>query len=45
MNAIDLKRKSSKINEADRHLAAHNGLFAGSSLAGPTSKIDGSLSG
>jgi hypothetical protein len=32
-NAIELKRKRSKINEPDRYSAAHNGLAAGSSLA------------
>jgi hypothetical protein len=35
-NAIEIKRKHSKINEADRDSAAHNGLVAGSSPAGPT---------
>jgi len=33
-NAIGLKQKDSKINEADRYPAAHNGLVAGSSPAG-----------
>jgi len=35
-NAIEPERKRSKINEADRYPAAHNGLVAGSSPAGPT---------
>src|SRR6202040_677151 len=35
-NAIEIKQKYSKINEADRYSAAHNGLVAGSSPAGPT---------
>jgi hypothetical protein len=35
MNAIEFKRKDSKINEADRFPAAHNGLLAGSSPTGP----------
>jgi hypothetical protein len=35
-NAIKGKRKHSEINEADRFTAAHNGLVAGSSPAGPT---------
>src|ERR1700730_1685758 len=39
-NAIGLKQKDSKIDEADRYPAAHNGLVAGSSPAGPTSKIN-----
>jgi hypothetical protein len=30
-NAIEFKRKDSKINEADRYSAAHNGPVAGSS--------------
>jgi hypothetical protein len=37
-NAIGLKLNRSKINEADRYPAAHNGLVAGSSPAGPTSE-------
>jgi len=41
MNAIELKQKCTKINEADQYPAAHNGLVAGSSPAGPTSKING----
>jgi len=32
------KRKHSEINEADRFTAAHNGLAAGSSPAGPTNE-------
>jgi hypothetical protein len=36
-NAIEFKRKGSRINEPDRYTAAHNGLVAGSSPAGPTS--------
>jgi hypothetical protein len=32
-NAIEFKRKDSKINEPDRYSAAHNGLFAGSKPA------------
>jgi hypothetical protein len=36
-NAIESKRKHSKINEPDHYLVAHNGLVAGSSPAGPTS--------
>jgi len=35
-NAIKGKRKHSEINEGDRFTAAHNGLVAGSSPAGPT---------
>ncbi len=35
-NAIERGRKRSKINEAGRYPAAHNGLVAGSSPAGPT---------
>jgi hypothetical protein len=35
-NAIEFKRKDSKINEPDRYSAAHNGLVAGSSPAAPT---------
>jgi len=38
-NAIEIKQKSSKINESDRYSAAHNGLIAGSSPAGPTNEI------
>jgi hypothetical protein len=37
-NAIEIEQERSKINEADRYSAAHNGLVAGSSPAGPTSK-------
>jgi hypothetical protein len=37
-NAIKSKRKQSEINEADRFTAAHNGLVAGSSPAGPTNE-------
>jgi hypothetical protein len=37
-NAIKNKRSHSKINKADRYPVAHNGLVAGSSPAGPTSK-------
>src|SRR5229473_632901 len=36
-NAIEIKQKHSKINETDPYSAAHNGLVAGSSPAGPTS--------
>jgi hypothetical protein len=36
-NTTESERKDSKINEADRYSAAHNGLVAGSSPAGPTS--------
>jgi len=36
-NAIEIKQKRIKINEADRYSAAHNGLVAGSSPAGRTS--------
>jgi hypothetical protein len=32
-NTIEIERKPSKINEADRFSAAHNGLVAGSSSA------------
>src|SRR5882757_2511194 len=35
-NTIESERKRSKINEADHYPAAHNGLVAGSSPAGPT---------
>ena len=35
-NAVKLKRKHSKINEADRYSAAHNGLVPGSSPGRPT---------
>jgi hypothetical protein len=38
MNAIERDRKCSKINEAYRYPAAHNGLVAGSSPTGPTSE-------
>jgi hypothetical protein len=37
-NAIEFKQNDSKINKPDRYSAAHNGLVAGSSPAGPTSK-------
>jgi hypothetical protein len=37
-NTIEIKRTRSKINEPDRYSAAHNGLVAGSSPAGPTKK-------
>src|SRR5262245_9396973 len=37
-DAIDRVRKHSKINETDPYPVAHNGLVAGSSPAGPTSK-------
>jgi hypothetical protein len=33
-NAIELKQKRSKINEADQYPPAHNGLVAGSNSAG-----------
>ena len=36
--AIGHEQKARKINEADRYSAAHNGLVAGSSPAGPTNK-------
>src|SRR5262249_48914530 len=35
-DATEFKRKRRQINEADRYPAAHNGLVAGSSPAGPT---------
>jgi hypothetical protein len=35
-NAIEIERKRSKINKADRYSAAHNGLVGGSSPPGPT---------
>jgi hypothetical protein len=35
-DATERVRKHSKINEGDRHSAAHKGLVAGSSPAGPT---------
>jgi hypothetical protein len=38
-NTIEIERKPSKINEPDRYSAAHNGLVAGSSPAGPTREI------
>lgn len=38
-NAIEIKRKLSKIKDADRYSAAHNGLVAGSSPAGRTKQI------
>jgi hypothetical protein len=38
-NTIELERNRSKINETDRYSAAHNGLVAGSSPAGPTSVV------
>jgi len=38
MNAIELKQKCTKINEADQYPAAHNGLVAGSNPAEPTSE-------
>jgi hypothetical protein len=37
-NAIEIGRKCRRFNEALRFPAAHNGLVAGSSPAGPTSK-------
>jgi hypothetical protein len=39
-NAIEIKQTRSKINEAGRYPAAHNGLVAGSSPAGPTNGIN-----
>ncbi|MGY4503748.1 hypothetical protein ACVWYH_007705 [Bradyrhizobium sp. GM24.11] len=36
--AIGLEQKSPEINGVDQHSAAHVGLVAGSSPAGPTSK-------
>jgi hypothetical protein len=38
-NAIESKQNRSKINKADRYPAAHNGLVAGSSPAGPTIRL------
>ncbi|WP_316189980.1 MULTISPECIES: hypothetical protein, partial [unclassified Bradyrhizobium] len=38
-NAIEIKPKHSKINEGNQYSAAHNGLVAGSSPAGPTKNI------
>jgi hypothetical protein len=38
-NAIKCERKRSKINKARHFPAAHNGLVAGSSPAGPTNEI------
>ena len=35
-NAIEIKQNCKKINEGGRYSAAHNGLVAGSSPAGPT---------
>jgi hypothetical protein len=35
MNAIGLKQKDNKINQADCYPAAHNGLVAGWNPAGP----------
>ena len=40
-NAIEIEPKYSKINEPDRYPPAHNGLVAGSSLAGPAVKSGG----
>jgi hypothetical protein len=40
-NAIEIKQNRSKINGPDRYSAAHNGLVAGSSPAGPTNEIKG----
>jgi hypothetical protein len=40
-NAIEFKRKDSKINQPNRYSAAHNGLVAGSSPAGPAVKSAG----
>jgi hypothetical protein len=37
-NALETKPKRNKIDEPDRYPVAHNGLVAGSSPAGPTSK-------
>jgi hypothetical protein len=39
-NAIERTRNDRKVNEADRYAAAHNGLVAGSSPAGPTNEIN-----
>jgi hypothetical protein len=40
-NAIEIEQKRSKINQADRYSAAHNGLVAGSIPArGPKPKTD-----
>jgi len=36
--AIDAGRKLGKINESNLYPPAHNGLVAGSSLAGPTNE-------
>ncbi len=44
-NAIEIEQNCSKINEADRYSAAHNGLVAGSSPAGPTNEIGHFLHG
>jgi len=42
-NAIEIEQKRGKINEADRYSAAHNGLVAGSSPAGPTNMLVASV--
>jgi hypothetical protein len=39
MNAIEIEQKCREFNEADRYSAAHNGLVAGSSPAGPTTRL------
>jgi hypothetical protein len=44
-NTIEIEQKQRKINEPDRYSAAHNGLVAGSSPAGPTNKIGHFLHG
>jgi hypothetical protein len=40
-NAVKLERKRSRINENHHYPAAHNGLVAGSSPAGPTNDFRG----
>jgi hypothetical protein len=39
-NAIEIEQKRSKINEADRYSAAHNGLVAGSSAVRTNNEIN-----
>jgi hypothetical protein len=43
-NAIEIERKRSKINEADRYSAAHNGLIAGSWRTKASSAAQGNSS-
>jgi len=38
-NAIEIKQNCRKINGSGRYSAAHNGLVAGSSPAGPTIRL------